>query len=174
MCSRSLLFLCLHLFVSPPCSCYFRIHLTRVTVNMSWITKTCPVLLSPSVYNGRDNLTTEKLFGKMGQYNSIVTALYWKQPSWEGSPSLSVSLIFSHSLFPSSLALSLAHSSSFFQFPSSLLSLLISSKQPLRSQRVVLLELSMSVHLCMSVRSSQVGLWDPLYYIDISSCRVCS
>lgn len=91
MCSRSLLFLCLHLFVSPPCSCYFRIHLTRVTVNMSWITKTCPVLLSPSVYNGRDNLTTEKLFGKMGQYNSIVTALYWKQPSWEGSPSLSLS-----------------------------------------------------------------------------------
>lgn len=46
------------------------------------------------------------LLGEMGLYNSILTSLYRKQLSRESSPPLCVSLIFSHSLFPSSLVCS--------------------------------------------------------------------
>lgn len=152
----------------PPCSCYFRSHLTRITVNISQVTKTSRALLSPSVHNGTDNLIAEMLFVKMGLYNSIVTALYWKQLSWEGSPSLSVSLIFSHSPFSYSLSHSLARFSFFFHFPSSLVSLLISSKTSQIPKSCPALAESVCEH------SSQVGLWDPLCYIDISGCRVCS
>lgn len=80
-------------------------------------------------------LPLKNFFGEMGLYNSIVAVLYWKQLSWDSSPLLS--LIFSHSPLPpqsSSFTHSLdlyhfpSRSSSFFHFPSSLLSLLISSK----------------------------------------------
>lgn len=58
-----------------------------------------------------------------GLYNFIVTALYWKNLSREGSPSLALSL--SHSLRSSSYA---HWFGSFSHFPSFLLSLLIRSK----------------------------------------------
>lgn len=109
-------FMCLSFPTSP---------LVPVTVNMSCITKTSRALLSLLVHNGTDNLTTEMLLGEMGLHNSIVTALYWKQVSWEV---LSITLCLSSFQPLTRLSHSLSRSSSFLHFPSSCLSLLISSK----------------------------------------------
>lgn len=105
----------------------------------------------------------------MGQYNSIVTVLYWKQASWEGSPP-ALSFSATHHFPP----VSFTH---LFQcrlsFPI-ILSFIIDWFKNLSNPKELPCPRWVCVHLCMSTGSSQVGLWDPLYYIDISSCRVCS
>ena len=143
----------LHMFVSPhnPPSTPFhflRTHLTGVTVNMSWQTKISRALHSPSVYNGPDNLTTEKLFGKMGQCNSIVTALYWKQLSWEGPSSLCLSRFQPLSLMSSSSTGMFELFRSFPIIPSFIID---QFKKPLKSLRVALPKLHAELSVCMYV-----------------------
>lgn len=99
----SMCFVFLHPFVFPcllllPFSCNPRIHLTHVRVNMSWITKHLGHFLVHWVIMEQIILPLKNFFRKMGPYNSIVAVLYWKQLSWESSPSLS--LTFSHSPLP--------------------------------------------------------------------------